>query len=214
MSKEPKSTTLASIKRRAKSLKREREMQHARALDSAAQEVGFQNFRHAQNVLQQSHPAAAQPLKRAPESVSQPTPAPATELTRRAPRRPLNSKLVYVENLRKRIESNRETLQALREGHITGMGYGPGPSDPGSVAIEMQRLERRIEEDQALLRLEETMERRDKAHWEGVFPQWMPHGNGAPTLESLSALDAAETEFRAAKAEVDRIGQEIRSGLR
>lgn len=44
-------STLDGIKRLAKSLKTERGIQHARALDDAAQAAGFQNFRHASKVL-------------------------------------------------------------------------------------------------------------------------------------------------------------------
>ena len=44
-------STLDGIKRLAKSLKAERSIQHIRALDDAAQAAGFQNFRHASNVL-------------------------------------------------------------------------------------------------------------------------------------------------------------------
>ncbi|UCZ75633.1 DUF5623 domain-containing protein [Dickeya zeae] len=44
-------STLDGIKRLAKSLKSERGIQHVRALDDAAQAAGFQNFRHANNVL-------------------------------------------------------------------------------------------------------------------------------------------------------------------
>lgn len=44
-------STLDGIKRLAKSLKNERNVQHVRALDDAAKEAGFQNFRHASNVL-------------------------------------------------------------------------------------------------------------------------------------------------------------------
>lgn len=44
-------STLDGIKRLAKSLKTERGIQHIRALDAAAQVAGFQNFRHAENVL-------------------------------------------------------------------------------------------------------------------------------------------------------------------
>ena len=44
-------STLDGIKRLAKSLKTERGIQHIRALDDAAQAAGFQNFRHASNVL-------------------------------------------------------------------------------------------------------------------------------------------------------------------
>lgn len=35
-----------NIKKRAKQIKKERSIQHARALDLAAQELGFQNYRH------------------------------------------------------------------------------------------------------------------------------------------------------------------------
>lgn len=44
-------STLDGIKRLAKSLKVERGIQHVRALDQAAQAAGYQNFRHARNVL-------------------------------------------------------------------------------------------------------------------------------------------------------------------
>lgn len=44
-------STMDGIKRLAKSLKVERGIQHTQALDAAAQAAGFQNFRHAGNVL-------------------------------------------------------------------------------------------------------------------------------------------------------------------
>ncbi|CAM0555446.1 hypothetical protein EHLJMEHL_00604 [Vreelandella titanicae] len=44
-------STLDGIKRLAKSLKTERGIQHARALDDAAQAAGFQNFLHASKIL-------------------------------------------------------------------------------------------------------------------------------------------------------------------
>ncbi|MCX5563773.1 DUF5623 domain-containing protein [Alcaligenes phenolicus] len=50
-------TTLAGIKRLAKSLKVERGIPHTKALDAAAQAAHFQNFQHARNVLQ--HPTEA-----------------------------------------------------------------------------------------------------------------------------------------------------------
>ncbi len=49
-------SSLDGIKRLAKSIKNEQGIQHIRALDVAAQSAGFQNFRHAQNVLKASHP--------------------------------------------------------------------------------------------------------------------------------------------------------------
>jgi hypothetical protein len=51
-------STLDGIKRLAKSLKVERGIQHIRALDDAAQTAGFQNFRHASNVLRTTVPKA------------------------------------------------------------------------------------------------------------------------------------------------------------
>jgi hypothetical protein len=54
-------STLDGIKRLAKSLKVERGIQHVRALDDAAQAAGFQNFRHASNVLQAAAPKAERP---------------------------------------------------------------------------------------------------------------------------------------------------------
>lgn len=44
-------STLDGIKRLAKSIKVERGIQHILALDTAAQSAGFQNFKHARNVL-------------------------------------------------------------------------------------------------------------------------------------------------------------------
>jgi hypothetical protein len=37
-----------------------------------------------------------------------------------------------------------------------------------------------------------------------VFKDWLPHGNGQPKLENVTALDEAENEFRAAKAGAHR----------
>jgi len=54
-------STLDGIKRLAKSLKSERGIQHFRALDYAAQTAGFQNFRHASNVLRAAAPKAERP---------------------------------------------------------------------------------------------------------------------------------------------------------
>lgn len=55
-------STLDGIKRLAKSLKIERSIQHVQALDDAAQAAGFQNFRHASNVLR----TAAKPQRPRP----------------------------------------------------------------------------------------------------------------------------------------------------
>ncbi len=58
-------STLDGIKRLAKLLKVERGIKHLRALDDAAQAAGFQNFRHASNVLRTvSKPGLSRPAHR------------------------------------------------------------------------------------------------------------------------------------------------------
>ena len=127
--------------------------------------------------------------------------------------RALNPRLTHSENLLRMIESNEKTIEALQDGRITGLGYGPGPSDPQSAAMEIDRLRKRSEEHRALVRLEEAFQRKQDAYI-GLSEHWLPHGNGLPTDESISEMDSAEEEFRAAQAEVDRITQEIRAGKR
>ena len=127
--------------------------------------------------------------------------------------RALSPRLTHTENLRRMIESNEKTIEALQDGRITGLGFGPGPSDPRSVAVEIDRLRKRNEEHRAMVRWEEAFQRKQDAYF-GLNRQWLPHGNGLPTEESISEVDAAEKEFRAAQAEVDRITQEIRTGKR
>ena len=127
--------------------------------------------------------------------------------------RALSPRLTHTERLRRTIASNEETIEALKDGRITGLGYGPGPSDPKSVAMEIDRIRNQNEEHLALVRLEEAFQRKHAAYI-GLNRQWLPHGNGLPSDESISEADAAEEEFRAAQAEVDRITQDIRAGKR
>jgi transcriptional regulator with XRE-family HTH domain len=127
--------------------------------------------------------------------------------------RALSPRLTHTENLRRMIESNETTIEALRDGRITGLGYGQGPSEPRSVQIEIHRLLRQNEEHRAMVRWEEAFQRVQEAHFE-LNNHWLPHGNGIPTAESLSALDVAQEELRAAQGEVDRISEEIRTGKR
>lgn len=56
-------STLDGIKRLAKALKVERGVRHLQALDDAARAAGYQNFRHAGNVLR-SHPTPRAPRSR------------------------------------------------------------------------------------------------------------------------------------------------------
>jgi len=118
--------------------------------------------------------------------------------------RALSPRLTRTENLRRMIERNEEFIAALQDGRISGMGYGPDLSDPRSVAQEIERLRRENDEHRAIVRLEEAFHRRQEAYLE-LNPHWLPHGNGLPPGDSISEVEAAEAEFRAAQAEVARI---------
>jgi hypothetical protein len=48
----------------------------------------------------------------------------------------------------------------------------------------------------------------------GMNKQWLPRGSGLPTEDALNEFDAADEEFRAAQAELDRIAKDIRAGKR
>jgi hypothetical protein len=73
--------------------------------------------------------------------------------------------------------------------------------------------EQREEEGLAIERERLAFERRQAA-WMTVHRQFLPFGNGQPTNESLAEFDAAEKEWRRAQADMDRIGEEIRTGKR
>ncbi|MDN7494671.1 hypothetical protein QZM89_05705 [Burkholderia gladioli] len=73
--------------------------------------------------------------------------------------------------------------------------------------------EQRAEEQAALERERRAFERRQKA-FISVTRQFLPHGSGNPSADDLNELDAADAEWRAADAEMQRIGEEIRTGKR
>jgi len=127
--------------------------------------------------------------------------------------RALDPRLTHTENLRRLIESNEKTIDALQNGRITDLGYGVGLSGPQSVAATIDHYRKQNEEHRALVRLDEAFQRLQEAYFE-LNGQWLPHGNGLPTNESISEEHAANDEFRAAQAELDRITQEIRAGKR
>jgi len=231
------STTLPGIKRAAKTIKRQRGISHAEALNAAAQAAGYQNFRHARNSLASDRataPQLAQPAATAAPSLATsqpevpPTPrsSPPAQTIQRHPFTPS----AYADNLRRRIRSNENTLQALLDGRITGMGYvasasnarslaqaPPSVFDGGltgmgygtsihsaaSLAGEIERLEQRIVQDRALLRMHEAKEQLDQAHAEGRR-DWQPQGNATPSLQAIAWLEETEREFRAAQAELQR----------
>lgn len=197
-------TTLAGIKRLAKTIKRKRGISQAKALDAAAQSAGCQNFRHARKAMAPDRPTAPLPTPPTatadpppatsqpastpnppPADVSQPAAAQAPSYTSAgvAPERRPFTTTAYRERLRDQIRSDENTLRAIRDGRITGMGYETGPhnaraayeadqamrdgyavgidysisfSNAASLAREMQRLERRIEQNRTLLRMDEA----------------------------------------------------------
>ena len=73
--------------------------------------------------------------------------------------------------------------------------------------------EQRAEEQAALERERRAFERRQLA-FINVTKQFRPHGTGNPSADDLNELDAADAEWRAADAEIQRIGEEIRTGKR
>jgi hypothetical protein len=215
--------TLAGIKKLAKSIGRDRGIPHYQALDVAAQQAGYQNIRHAQRDLRQEHshaPVTQELLVVAlpapvPEPVAVSAPSTPTALAApppRGPRRPFTA-AAHAEMLLDRIADTENSLAAWRDGTLTGSGYGPALASPASVAVEIQRLKRILAEDRSLLRMHQATERRQQTQAD-VFKDWLPHGNGQPKLDAITASDVAETEFRAAKAEMERLVQEYRAGHR
>lgn len=127
--------------------------------------------------------------------------------------RALNPRITWAENTRKQIESNEKTIEAMQGGRITGIGYGPGPSDPSAIPREINRLRKLNEELRSLLHLDDAFHRRQMAHF-ALIGEWSPHGSGVPSERNLAEAEAADAEFRTAQAEVNRISMEIRSGQR
>jgi len=69
-------------------------------------------------------------------------------------------------------------------------------------------------EESNILDRERTAFQRFKTALFAVRRQFYPLGNGIPTDESSSEFEAAKCEWDAARAEVDRIAEEIRTGKR
>lgn len=127
--------------------------------------------------------------------------------------RALNPKHTYAEGLIQMIAANERTIKAIEEGRISGLGDGSDPENKTNLMAELERLKKRNEEHDALLRLDQAFHRRQEAMLR-MNEQWLPRGSGVPTKDSLDEFDAAEEEFRAAQAECDRIASEIRTGRR
>ena len=69
------------------------------------------------------------------------------------------------------------------------------------------------EELKALLRLDAAFDWRQRA-LVAMNADSLPSGNGILDDAKIAEVDAADAEFKAAQAEVDRITREIRAGLR
>jgi transcriptional regulator with XRE-family HTH domain len=122
--------------------------------------------------------------------------------------RALSPRLTHVENLQRLIESNEKTIAAMQDGRITGVGYGPALADSQSVAVAIDRLRKLNEQHHALVRLDRAFNRQQDAFFE-LNGQWLPHGSGVPTSESMLEAKAAQKEFHDAQAEVERITHEM-----
>ncbi len=127
--------------------------------------------------------------------------------------RALNPKHAYAEGLIQMMAANERTIKAIEEGRISGLCDGSDPETKTHLMAELEKLKKRNEEHDALLRLNQAFHRRQEAML-GMNEQWLPRGSGVPTQDSLDEFDAAEEEFRAAQAECDRITSEIRAGKR
>lgn len=74
-------------------------------------------------------------------------------------------------------------------------------------------VRQRAEEQAAIERERRAFESRQKAYL-NLVRQFRPSGNGNPSQQDLDELDAADAVWKEANAEVERIGEEIRSGKR
>ena len=127
--------------------------------------------------------------------------------------RALNPKHAYAEGLSQMIVANERTIKAIEEGRISGLGDAGDPETKTNLMVQLERLKKRNEEHDALLRMDQAFHRRQEAML-SMNEQWRPRGSGVPTEDCLDEFDAADEEFRAAQAECDRIASEIRSGKR
>jgi hypothetical protein len=84
-----------------------------------------------------------------------------------------------------------------------------GTSKEEEIATEQER----DEEAHAIERLEQAQRRSQSAHV-ALLNECIRRGNGVLRQETLDEHDAAKAEVRAARADMDRIAVEIRSGKR
>jgi transcriptional regulator with XRE-family HTH domain len=126
--------------------------------------------------------------------------------------RALDPAVRHRENLRRTIRDNEQQIEMLESGQMT-LGRGPRLGTPATAATEAARLRRQNEELRSILRQEKAFERRQRAFF-AVHQQFLPHGDGRPSDESIAEFEAAEKEWRDSQVETERIVEEVRAGLR
>ena len=128
-------------------------------------------------------------------------------------RRSLSLKLTHTEAMQRTIDGNSAIIAAIDAGNLTGAGRGSGASEPDSAALMRAQYVKKNEELKALLRLDAAFDWRQRA-LVAMNADSLPSGNGILDDAKIAEVDAADAEFKAAQAEVDRITREIRAGLR
>jgi transcriptional regulator with XRE-family HTH domain len=126
--------------------------------------------------------------------------------------RALNRRVAHRLTVLRTIEQNKQQIEMFESGRMT-IGYGPELGTPSAAAAEAYRLRQQNEELESLLRSEDAFQRYQEAIF-AVRHQFLPHGNGQPSEDSLAELEAAKAEHEAARREMDRIVAEIHAGKR
>ncbi len=131
---------------------------------------------------------------------------------------------------------NDQQIEFLESGNVA-MGYGPGPGSKRSAYMEAVILRQKNEayarmirlrlrkllgeplpsvaeqEADVIDRLEDAWQERQAAFF-AMNKQFLPHGNGVVSLDSIKEFDARDAEWKDIKAEADLIVEEIREGKR
>jgi transcriptional regulator with XRE-family HTH domain len=124
--------------------------------------------------------------------------------------RALDPRLTYSEHLRARIEANVGLIDALEKGQLTDIPRDYRPRDAEAAEREIDHLRKRNEVYRSILQLDDAFHRMQDAH-AAVIQQWLPYGAFALTHATLHAFDAADQEFESAKAELDRVTEQIKA---
>ena len=126
--------------------------------------------------------------------------------------RALDPRIAHRFNVLRTITQNKRQIEMFESGQMT-VGLGPELGTPSNAAAEVLRLRRQNEELLSILRAEVTFQRYQEAIF-ALNQQFLPRGNGVLSEDSLAELQVAKSEHEAAKREMDRIADEIRSGKR